>query len=298
MTDNGFLMGEETIVTNGIINKSYTGFKFNGNCILDSIIMYKDIKSEQDVLNTSVSTLPEWTPDVIFLASMNNTVDASNVTGLKDSPISWSLYRQEVNSDRIIKLADLPIATTSFTDYKIAGQKEFQYLLFAESATQQSNPIVTDVIKTDFYGIYLIDADAVDNGLDNDNVETYKFDLNTTVDKVTDNNNTVFLKNYTKYQVPVMFDTDFLSGSVTGILSYPDVNDEELGRIWDADYIDKFRTFINNKKQKYMKFRDGKVIKVITSSEGEAFEYKFEDEMPSQVPTVTFFYQEVADVES
>ncbi len=298
-TKNGFLMDSEEVIVPGIINRVYTGFKFYGDCVIDSITIYKEIKSDVDVEAISVSKLPQWLPDVVFLASMNGTVDGSNVTGLVDSPTKWSLYRQEFNGDKIIKIADLPINVTSFIDYKVAGKKKFQYLLFAETDSQQSKPILTDVLETTFHGVYLIDADAVDQGINNDSVETYKIDMNATVDKITDTNSTVFLKNYTRFQVPVMFDTDFLSGSVTGILSFPDESDDnDTGRLWNADYIDQFRAFINNKKQKYMKFRNGKVIKIVTSGSGESMEYKFEDDMPSQVPTVTFFFQEVADVES
>ena len=77
-TNNGFLMdssGIQTIITDvSLHNEVYTGFTFNGNCTLDSVAIQNYVKTDAQVLATSVSTLPSWTPDVKFLASFNNTL--------------------------------------------------------------------------------------------------------------------------------------------------------------------------------------------------------------------------------
>lgn len=296
-TINGYLMESSTINTTdtGIHNQSYTGFTFNGNCILDSIYIQNYVKTDTQILNTSVNTLPDWTPDILFLASMNNTVDASNVFGLTQSQTKWILARQEVGKDTIVNIVELIPNITTFVDYKVAGMKLFQYLIYAANDNQLSAPLITDSIKTTFYGFYLLDAEAIDNN--EDYVETYKFDLNTTSDNIVGNNDFVSIKNFTSKDNVVIGKRDFLSGSITGILAYPDDTNEEVGYSWDADYIDKFRTFIGNGKMKYFKMRNGKVLKVVTGNTSESFNVKFQDEVVSQIPTVSLHFQEVADVD-
>jgi hypothetical protein len=293
-------MGSTTITTPNVRPVSYTGFKFNGNCILDSIVIQNYVKTDTQVLNTSVSTLPEWTPDVQFLASMNNTVDGSNVTGLLDSPTKWSLYRHEINGDVQYKVCDCDPSITSWIDYKAEGNKKYEYILFAESTTQISDAIVTDSVELNSYGNFLIDAVDVDNGTNNDSVETYKFDANLKSDKFTNNNSVVFQKNFTQFDTATFLNRNLVSGSFTAQL-LPIVNGEydfmNDSRTWN-DYLKQFRAFINSHTAKYLKLRSGEIYKVITSNSSSAsMEWQYQDEVSVQPNSVSIYVQEIAKVE-
>ncbi|AAK79089.1 hypothetical protein BJV85_002882 [Clostridium acetobutylicum] len=300
---DGFLIGNSVsprtslLSTPSAIKNSFTGLKFYGGYIIDSIFISKKVKSDIEIISETVCSLPEWTWDIVFLAAMNGTVDGSNITGIIEPPQKWLLYRKEEGVDCLYKVTELDLDTTSYIDYKVAGLKNVQYFLYAASTSMISAPIVFDKFNTTFCGYFLIDAEAVDNGNVYD-VETYHLDLNLSTEKVTNNNDVTFLKNYTKYDSVIFGNRDFLSGSINSILGYYNPDNDELEYTWDSDYIDQFRKFINNQKQKYLKFKNGKVIKVVTTStNGVSFEYKFDDSISQQIPTVTVYYQEVSDVE-
>jgi len=125
--NDGFLIQSSIITTDNSVvsfhNTEYTGFTFNGNCVLDSVAIQNYEKTDAQVLDTSVSVLPSWTPDVKFLASFNNTSDGSNVFGMVDSPISWSLYRRIYQGDILTLVATIGTGVTSWIDYKCEGNQ-------------------------------------------------------------------------------------------------------------------------------------------------------------------------------
>jgi len=307
-TNNGFLMdssGIQTIITDvSLHNEVHTGFTFNGNCTLDSIAIQNYVKTDSQVLTTSISTLPSWTPDVKFLASFNNTLDGSNIFGLVDSPVSWSLYRRIYEGDILTLVTTVNPDITSWIDYKCEGNQSYEYLLFANSATQISEPIITDIQKTSFYGYFIIsqDADSMDVDI-NSNVEVYKFDIDTTSDKVTINSNTTMLQNYTKFDTFVVSNRNFRSGAITSKLIPFDSNgllDFDAKIRW-SDYLESLGTFLHDKKYKYLKSKTGQLIKVITESTANTFDYKLNDviavgDNAQSLVDVTIPWNEVGDV--
>jgi len=283
--NNGFLIGSSTIISeNSVVslhNMTYTGFTFNGNCTLDSIAVQNYEKTDQQVLDTSVSTLPSWTPDMKFLASFNNTLDGSNVFGMVDSPVSWSLYRRIYQGDVLTLVATVDTGVTSWIDYKCEGNQTYEYLLFANSATQISEPIVTNKIKTTFYGYFLIGSDADSTDVDiNSNVETYKFDIDATSEKVTINNSLTQLQNYTKFDSYVIGDRNFRSGSIASkiIPTIEGTYDFEGIQRWN-NFLESLGAFLHDKKYKYLKLKNGQLIRVITEGSGSTFDYKLNDEI-------------------
>jgi hypothetical protein len=300
MTNNGFLINSSIIQTNNtdvtLNNQSYTGFTFNGNCIIDSICIQNYGKSDTEVLNTSVSTLPDWTPSVIFLSSMNNSVEGSNITGLIDSPTSWSLYRKEVNGNELFKVCEVEPDVLSYIDYKCESNKTYEWYLFANSNTQVSSPIVTDKFTTNFYGYYLIDSVDVDDYTNNNSVESYMFDLNLSSDKVTNDNSMVRLQNFTKFDAIVIQNRNVRTGSFSSML-IPKVNGE-----YDFEGISNFndmlqglKDFLHNQKSKYLKTRSGNILKVITEGNSSTFDYQYNDSIGVQPVTVTIYWTEVAE---
>ena len=304
-TINGYLMNNSIIttsITDPILhNISHTGFAFNGNCIIDSIYISTNEKSDTEILNTSVSTLPEWTPDIKFLASMNKTTDGSNVFGLVDSPISWSLYRREYQGNELYKICEVTPDITSWIDYKLEGNKTYEYLLFANSNTQISSPIITSRFDTNFfYGWFLIgsDADSKDSDI-NQSVPTFMFDLNASSDKTSIGNSKTSLKNYTKFDVQVIGNRNVRSGSFTSVLipfNSSNKYDFEAKTRW-GNFLESLKDFLHDKSYKYYKDKTGTMIKIVTEGDSETFNYQLQDwdKNGQQGIVVTIPWVEVGD---
>jgi len=309
--NNGFLIGSSTITTDNSVvslhNMQYTGFTFNGNCILDSVAVQNYTKTDVQVLATSVSTLPIWTPDVKFLASFNNTIDGSNVFGMVASPISWSLYRRVLDGDILTLVTTVDTSITSWIDYKCEGNQTYEYLLFANSATQISQPIMADRIETTFYGYFMIssDADSTDPNI-NSNVTVYKFDINLESDKIMSNNDVTYLKTFSKFDSVVILDRNFRSGSFTSMIIPKNINgvtDYDGMTRW-ASYLDDLRLFLHDKKYKYLKLRSGDVMKCISEGNGSTSDIKHAKGISiggkynkgNQMMDLTIYYTEIGNL--
>jgi len=297
-TINGFLLNNSvmpiSINTNtSLNNQSYTGFTFSGNCILDSVAIQNYIKSDAQILATSVSTLPDWTPDMLFLAKFDNTTDGSNVFGMIDAITSWSLYRRKISDSVMVKIVEVDKNIMSWMDYSTMGNETYEYLIFANSGTQVSEPIITDEILTSYFGYYLIDGASdfvtsadpnnstplIANGIDadlNSNIITYKFDVNVEADKIMQNNDVTFLKSYNIWDTCVIGNRNFRSGSfTTTVIPYDEYgNYDYLGEQRWADYFDDLRTFLHNKQGKYYKNYQGDLMYVVTEGNGSTSDTK------------------------
>jgi len=306
---NGFLIGSEIINTENndtsLNNQDYTGFKFNGNCILDSVSIENYTKTDAQILATSINVLPEWTPTVKFLTKFNYTTDGSNVFGVIDEVTGWSLYRRKYNDSVLVKICDVDSTIMSWKDYLCeCGGQQYEYLLFCNSGTQISEPIITDVVTPSFCAWYLISSDADITDVEvNDFVETYKFDLGLTSEKVTMNSNTTYLQNYSKFDTAVIGNRNFKSGSITSrLIPFNNQNeyDMEAELSW-SDYLKQLGVFLHNKKYKYLKNRAGEIIRVITESTANTFDYKFIDYSAignnhQQAIDVSIYWTEIGEV--
>jgi hypothetical protein len=304
-TENGYLIGSETIFTSNIIPQPYVGFKFNGNCIIDSIMIRNYTQTDKQILSDSVTigVEPDWTPDVLFLASMNHTVDASNITGMTVMPTKWSLYRHEINGDVLRKVCDVDMSIQSWIDYKVeSGGKRYEYYLYAENDEQISSPVITDEIQPQFYGYFLIDCVKADsnNPLDNEMTDVFMFDLNLTQDKVTVNNDFTSLKTYNRFDQTVIGNRNFKTSGFTSLLM-PKTEigeyDFEGQTVW-AEFLDKLQVFLHNKQMKYLKDTTGKILKVTTEGSNSTFDYQLGnvDVNGQQIMNVSVVWQEIADV--
>lgn len=291
---NKYLIGSSTIYNTPMAFTSYQGLQFNGNCILDNICIRNIVQTDTIAKSEDMSIEPDWTPDVIFKTVFNYTTDSANVFGLLQSQTKFNLGRQEVGSDVIKNVAILDPNITSFIDYKVEGQKSFNYYLSAKNDTQLSEPLVTDLITTSFFGVYLLDASDIDDYTNNNDVICFKLDFNATVAAVSNNADVTTYRSYQKYDQYYIGNTNYLSGSVTSLLGYWDENGDDV--TWSPFYLEQFRSFINNGQEKIMKFKNGKTIRVVTfNSNTESMSYVHED-VQNQPTDITFGFRECADV--
>ena len=197
---------------------------------------------------------------------------------------------------------------TSWIDYKCEGSQTYEYLLFANSPTQISLPIITDMVRTNFYGYFLISSDADSMDVDiNSNVEVYKFDIDVASDKVSINNDLTTLKNYSAYDVAVIGNRSFKSGGFSSkmISSINGIYDFEGRLRWQND-LDNLKNFLGDKKYKYLKTRgNGELIKVITEGSSSTLDIKYNDSVTvgkefgnsNQLCDVSIFWTEIGSVD-
>jgi hypothetical protein len=150
-TKNKYLMGSSTINTPNVSSTSYNGLQFNGQGVLDNILVRNYVQTDSVAVNESISETPNWTKDIVFLTVFNKTTDSANVFGMTQPQTKWNISRQEVGSDVVKTIAILEPNINSFIDYKVEGNKTFQYLIQAQNDIQLSSPIISDSIKTTFY---------------------------------------------------------------------------------------------------------------------------------------------------
>lgn len=302
-TINGYLMGSSVINTQSVLLEEHTGFSFYGAGIIDDICIRSDDLSDNQILNTSVSTEPEWDTDVILLATMNNTADASNVTGVVGDVQSWDIYRQDVVTGIITTVVKgIDATSTSWIDWKAEGNRTYQYQIYCNTESQMSMPIISDDIKMAWYGYFLIssDADSIDWDT-NQNVEVFKFDLNLTSDKVINNNDATYQKSFGKYDSVTIMNRDFRSGSFSSIL-IPQYNGDYdfMGKSNWADYLESLHTLIASKDYKFIKNRMGEIMKVSTTNTSQtSHEHQFDENNSANsqnLITETIYYNEISDI--
>lgn len=302
---NGFLIGSETISIDNVTPITYTGFKFNGNCIIDSILIRNYEQTDTEIINDSVTigVEPDWTPDVTFLASMNNTIDGGNITGMTVMPDKWSLYRHEKDGDKLYKVCDVDMSINSWIDYKVEGNKTYEYYLYSENDSQISSPIVTSEIKTTFWGWYLIDSIGADSNdpVVNEAVESYKFDLNLQSSKIVTNNDMTLIKSYSQFDNAVILDRNFRSSDFSAwLIPQLDSSGYDFEGITNfRDLLDNLKLFLHNKQNKYLKTRDGDIIKVITEGSNSTVDYQYQDNLyvnGNQPAVVNIYWTEIGKV--
>jgi len=276
-----------------ICPKSYQGLQFYGNGILDNICIKNYVQSDNVIKNESLSINPDWTPDILFMTVFNHTTNSANVFGLTQSQTKFNISRQEVGSDVVKTVGILEPNITSFLDYLCESGKYYNYLIQAQNDTQLSDFIISDVIKTDFFGVYLLNASDIDNYTNNDDLECFKLDSNCTVAAVSNNADITEFNNFTKFSNYFIGDKNYLSGSVVSMLTYWDGDDEIT---WSKEHLEDFRKLINNGQEKIMKFKNGKIIRIVTfNSNTESMSYVYED-IQNQPVDVTFGFRECREV--
>ena len=298
---NNYLLGTSTMPTTPNITPTvYTGLKFNGAGILDNIVIRNYVQTDTEADAVSICATQNWSPDILFMTVFNHSTDSSNLFGLTAPQTKWHIDRQETDSNILTNIAELNPNISTFTDFKCeGGGKSYRYLISAQNATQISAPLISEDVVTSFYGVFLIDAVNVDNGANNTSVVCYSFDMNTVVSAVSNVGDSTLYHNYTQYDNYFINSTDYLVGTVTSLLAYYDGNKEIE---WNAQYLDDFRAFINNKQEKIMKFKNGSCIRCVTmTSTSESMNHTFNDGIvstsgQSQLPTITFGFRECGKV--
>lgn len=243
-------------------------------------VTYQDImeKSAFDIEGTI--NLPSWDDDTLLLALFNETLDGGNVLGSAEIN-KWVIKRREIGGSGILKtIGQTPnVNTTKFTDYTVPSKREYEYQIFPESDNIIGNPLVTDTIKTDFYGWYLV---GEHEGI------VYKFDMDLESGNIQNDTDVHEHETYTKYNAFSYGERDFIRGNIRVLAGT--IKDYQFEQ--DVDFLNELRAFINNGKEKLLKSRKGDIWRVRTNN----FDVKYRDKYSQQIADISFNFVESGDV--
>lgn len=197
---------------------------------------------------------PIWENGITYMyAEYNDTLEAGNVIGITEPIMFWNIYRKKNNSDKLIFLKRLPNTTTSFVDLTAVRNNDYEYYLFAETKTQFSQPSVSKIIRSQYYGYFLID------------IQTGSiFKINASISAGTQTYN----MNYTQYDTNTPYPSfsvgkqRYMTSSAGGLLT----DQNEINKYENpVSLLVDFRNFVYNSNEKYLKTPKGEIFKVFIS---------------------------------
>lgn len=215
----------------------------------------------QDNVHISVESQKEFTPAIQEdVWSTSNPHSISFINGLRCVSIFYQLnsvnnqcriYREDMNTGELVF-----IGTERTYDYTISSHGKYRYILvpYSTNSSTQDEGLVyeswtSDVIETDFIG-YTITA-LYDSGKDSCNRpfyfygDTWYFEAEIEDTTMTQNINSVLHYGYGQYSSVSNADTNYLSGSVSGMLGHLNCTTKEY--IDDIQTVTEWRKFISQK---------------------------------------------------
>lgn len=229
-------------------------------CIIDKL-WGRNIPLSVSIIEhyNSDNYIPKWTTgETYMLAEYNNELDAGNVKGIKGTIEYWNIYRKKRGEDKLVFLKQLPRDAREYIDYTATRNNEYEYYLFAETKTEWSQPAISDRIKSQYYGYFMIDTQ-------NDII--FKINANVT------NGNQVFNMNYTQYDTNTKYpsinlgNTRYMSSNAAGLIA----DQSGINRFDNpVSLLMAFRDFVYSKNSKLLKTPKGEIFNVFISDYTEA----------------------------
>ena len=276
--NGNFLGGSFVVQTSPSFATNYNKFRVNGNLTLDKVRNLSQVLTNQQLNQLSVFDEYSWSLTTRMYAEFNDNLNAGNVTGVETDLVGFDIFRKANDETIFTKIDTLEPNEKFFTDYAVATNSTYEYIIYALTEQEVSNPITSPPITLDFYSWSLTNPKTQ---------EVYIFDLNTTSSPITHNTDFhVYDTAYTEKPKVSYGDKNYLSGTISalagqvlqnGLFYYP------------HDYLDKLSSFVNSKGPKYLKSRKGDIWIVHTSD----FQFNYQDEVQEQIAMINFNFIEV-----
>lgn len=244
----------------------YTKLSIFGNQYID-YLWVRDKVIEPSTEELVYNYVPQWNSDTMLLATYENSINGGNITSLQENVVSWLVYRLDRSSSTLKFIAKLPVAQSSLIDYMVQNQKEYQYVVFPETASYLGAPMESTFVTTDWWNWSITDIDATTtDGLYTADVEnTWIFELDIASSDISHNFDAQLIETMARFPKVSIGEQNYIS---SGLNCY-------LGNVSNAQYINdtpdkqqKFRDFVCNGKLKLLKDRKGNayIISIISNS--------------------------------
>lgn len=263
-----------------------------------------------------VYTQPERTGEAIDSVTVRNTNGSSDNsvsvgwnTTTQDS-VGYKVYRQEINDNPVTWFAKTLVADIGayggFYDLTIPQKGTFRYMVVPyentvsyegiENATGVYESILTPNFTTNMEG-YTITS-IIDTGYEADSLplfavgETYKFEVDVECGAITQNTDKTLHVGYGKYSSLTSTKTEYLSGSLSGLLGYMQCSNGKNEYIDDIERVKLWRKFITQDCQYILRTPKGDVF-VVNIVDNPTTEYLNEQGCPTKF---SFDWAECADI--
>lgn len=241
------------------IGGNYSSITFNGNntgVILDSIWGRNMVITKEYFNSLSLITYkPTWTLNTYLMALFENSLSAGNIVNTDSYFSEWAIYRRTDNSEQLEFIDSIPIESVRYKDYTALIGHEYQYYIFAKSDNVLSSPLISDKVKVNYNGNYLINVD---------NQTTYILNINVESGAITQNEEYTMHNVNNKYNVFMKGNNQYFSTNISGILTSSIDVEGTVNN--DVEILQEFNDFVhNNNVLKYYKNRKGQIFNVFTS---------------------------------
>lgn len=262
---------------------AYTAIRINGEAIYDYVWSRNFVMTDAQIRALELDVTPVFDGTTIMLANFNNNLGAGSVDSITNPITSFDVNRRKSDETTFTLLDNVASTVTSYNDVTAEPNVTYIYEILAKNATEISEPLLADPLESDFYNWLIIDPETA---------TTYVFNLNLQSSAFANEIDYNRYDGYNKYSPFTFGDRDFLTGSVSAILAS---NNEVCGVEVEqsVEFLDQFRAFINNKKEKILKSRKGHVIRVVTTDYNSNI---WLDELGEQLYRVSFNFTEVGAV--
>ena len=236
-----------------------------------------------DAINSVIDYQPTFDSDTVFLAEFENSLSAGNVESGGEEVIAWVVNKRNVNGSINYLVGEFEPNITETIDFRTQDGESYIYQITPKTATKLGQPLVSDTITSEYYGIFLIDEDT---GL------SLNFDLNGSISTLGASDDQTTYNTFNQFPTISIGDRNYLSGTIRGIV--PENLDYcDNGFIQSADFIDTVQDFVNNKSRKLLKTRKGDIFEIITRNFNRS---QWVNELQEQVDVVSFDFVEVEQV--
>ena len=259
----------------------YQSFEIYGSSIASNAWIRNYELTEAQIMAESPEDIPAWDGTTLLLANFSNNLDAGNVGSITTID-NFDVNRRKVSETTFTKLATVDNTVTEYIDVTAEPNTTYIYEVLAKNATEISEPIVADPFDSDFFNWLLIDEETA---------TTYIFNLNVQSNAFTNETSYERYDGYNKFSQFSFGDRDFVTGSVSAILALEQGCELEITQ--PVEFLDTFREFVNNGKEKILKSRKGHVIRVVTTDYNSDV---WLDELMEQFYRISFNFTEVGEV--
>lgn len=236
------------------IPSTYSNVKIFGQGIFDTIWAEDYIRTNEQIESLNIFAEPEWDANTIMLAKFNNNLQAGSVTSLPSPVDNWGVFRKGKNESKFTRIGDMLAEDLIFTDRLALSKEIYEYEIIPKSGDILGEPLLADKATTDFDKVILLDP-IINEG--------YSLCYNIQLSDTTIEEDVTVSDTRGRYQTTLRGNKQVAVGNITVIAT--GATDISNGVQQDVEFLNSFKEFILNGREKILKFTDGIAYRVTTS---------------------------------
>lgn len=283
-----------------------------------------------DIMNTTVPCpySPAFTDETFFFASFTVGLQAGNLFVLGEELSGWAIYRQQQGSGgqtyEAVRIAQLPLSTTTFTDYGLRSDgTQYQYSiapvminspggglvprhdlvplsddsLFPKANNGADSYITGASVDSEIVQMCVWNYTLIEGAYDADAecynvVQEFSFGKNLSTGDMSNNNSPNILQNFTQYPTVQLAPQNYKSGSLSSLIGIFTLEDGTIKYSDTRDLRDAIYELSTTTNSLFLKTRKGDLFCVRISKD---ISMSIMDNTREQATETSIGWVEVAD---